>query len=183
MSAIFQFFLNAWCWYSISIDTGKTGDPNFFGGRGNFSIWSIFKKWQPFFNFFIIAKADISFPLILRKLETQTLWGVSNLKFFHMINIYEMVAIFQFFHNGQCWYSISVDTWKTGDPNFGGVLNFKFFRMIDIYIMVTILKFFHNGWHWYSVSINTQKTRNPNFWGSGIWIFVYDWYLHNCSHF
>ena len=28
--------------------------------------------------------------------------GVGNLKFFHMTYIYEMAAIFLFFHNGQC---------------------------------------------------------------------------------
>ena len=45
-----------------------------------------------------MADTDIPFPLTHRKLETQTL-GVVHLKFFHTINIYEMVAIFQFFHN------------------------------------------------------------------------------------
>ena len=53
-----------------------------------------------------------------------------------MMHIYEMVAIFQFFHNDQCKYSISVDTWKTRDPNFGGgVGNLKFFHMMHIYEM------------------------------------------------
>ena len=55
-----------------------------------------------------------------------------------MIDIYEIVAIFQFFHNGQCWYSVFVDTQKTGDPNFGGVSTLKIFYMIDIYEMVAI---------------------------------------------
>ena len=40
----------------------KTGDPNL-------------KKWQHFFNFFIMANADILFLLTLRKPETQTLGG------------------------------------------------------------------------------------------------------------
>ena len=50
---------------------------------------------------------DIPFPLTLRELETKSLGeggegeGVSNLKFFHVIDIYKMVVIFQFFHNGQ----------------------------------------------------------------------------------
>ena len=48
-----------------------------------------------------MADSDILFPLTLRKLETQALGGVSNLKFFHTININEKAAIFQFFHNGQ----------------------------------------------------------------------------------
>ena len=68
---------------------------------GNFSIQSILMKWQPFFNFFVMANGDIPFLLALRKLETQTLVGVSYWKFFHMIDIKEMAAIFQFFHNGR----------------------------------------------------------------------------------
>ena len=72
MAAIFQLFHNGWCWYSISVDTQKTGDPNFLGGLviWNFSLWSILMKWQPFFNCFIMANADIPFPSTLRKLET-----------------------------------------------------------------------------------------------------------------
>ena len=59
-------------------------------------------KWQPFFNFFIMANADILFLLTLDKPETQTLGGggFGNLKFFCIIDIYIMAAIFQFFHNG-----------------------------------------------------------------------------------
>ena len=83
----------------------------------NFSVWSILNKWQPFFNFFTMADADIQFPLTLRNPETQTLVGlVTNLNFFHMIDIKEMAAIFQFFHNGWHWYSIN--TGKTGHVNF-----------------------------------------------------------------
>ena len=67
-----------------------------------------------------MANADIPFPLTLRKPETQTLGVVSNLKIVCTIDINEMAAIFQFFHNGQHWYSISVDTQKTREPNFGG---------------------------------------------------------------
>ena len=44
------------------------------------------------------------------------LWGLGNLKIFHMIDINQMVAIFQFFYNGRHWYS--VDTGKTADVNF-----------------------------------------------------------------
>ena len=46
--------------------------------------------------------ADIPFLLTLGKPETQTLGGVSNWKFFRTINIKEMAAIFQFFHNDRC---------------------------------------------------------------------------------
>ena len=91
----FNFFYNGQCWYSIFIDTQKTGNPNFQGWIiWNFSVWSKLTKWQPFFNFFIVANADIPFPLTLGKLETQTLGKVSNLKFFHMIDINEMAASF-----------------------------------------------------------------------------------------
>ena len=67
-----------------------------------------------------MADADILFLLTLGKPEIQTLEEVSNLKFFCMININEMAAILQFFQNGQHWYSVSVNTRKTRDPNFGG---------------------------------------------------------------
>ena len=87
-----------------------------------------------------MADADILFPSTFGKLETQTL-GVSNLKIFHMIDIYKMVVIFQFFHNGQHCYFISLNTQKTGDPNFGGFSNLRFFHMIDIYKMMAIFLF------------------------------------------
>ena len=79
-------------------------DPNIGGGVSNLKFFCTIDltKWQPFFNFFIMANADIPFLLTLGKPETQTWGAVSNLKFFHAIDINEMVAIFQFFHNGQC---------------------------------------------------------------------------------
>ena len=46
-----------------------------------------------------MADTDIPFPLTLETLKTQTL-RVAHLKFFRMIDIYKMAAIFQFFHNG-----------------------------------------------------------------------------------
>ena len=49
-----------------------------------------------------MADADILFLSTLGKPETQTWGAVCNLKFLHTIDINEMVAIFQFFHNGQC---------------------------------------------------------------------------------
>ena len=85
------------------------------------------------------------------------------------IDIYEISAIFQFFHNGQHWYSVSVYTQKT--QLWREVSNLKFFHTSNIYEMTTIFRFFHNGQHWYSTSINTQKTGDPNFGGSVIWIF------------
>ena len=43
-----------------------------------------------------MANADILFPSTLRKPETQTFGGVSNLTFFHTIDIYKMVQLIQF---------------------------------------------------------------------------------------
>ena len=63
MAAIFWYFYNGQHWYSISVDTQKTGDPNSWGEVviWNFSIWCIFTKWQSFFDLFIMANANISF--------------------------------------------------------------------------------------------------------------------------
>ena len=52
-----------------------------------------------------------------------------------------MAAIFQFFHNGQCQYYISVDPEKIKEPNFvvggeGG--NLTFFYIMHIYEMSAI---------------------------------------------
>ena len=129
----------------------------------NFSVWLILMKWWSFFNFFIVANANIPFPLTLRKPETQTL-GVGHLEFFCTIDINKMAALFWFFYNGKYWSSISIDT-QTGDPNFGGVSNLKCFCTIDINEMMAIFQFFHNGQWWYSLSVNTQKTADLNFWG------------------
>ena len=37
-----------------------------------------------------------------------------------MTIFHEMAAIFPFFHNGRCQFSISVDSRKSGDLNFVG---------------------------------------------------------------
>ena len=66
------------------------------------------------------------------------------------INIYKMAAIFQFFHNGQHWYSISVDTQKTGDSNFGGSVIWNFSVQLIFMKWWPFFDFFHNGQHWYS---------------------------------
>ena len=85
--------------------------------------------------------------MVMGKLNQQKIRGVSNLRFFCMMHIYKIVGIFQFFHYGQCRYSISVDTWKTRDPNFGGgrVVNLKIFCTMYIYKIAAIFQFFHNG--------------------------------------
>ena len=82
MAAIFQFFHTGQHWYSVSVNTPKTRDPNF-GGLviWKFSIWSILKKWQPFSNFFIMANADIPFPLHLENQRPKLLGGSVIWKF------------------------------------------------------------------------------------------------------
>ena len=106
----------------------------------NFSLRLIFMKGWPFFNFFIMADTDIPFLLTLRKPETQTLGGVSNWKFFCMIDIKEMAAIFQFFHNGWHWYSI--DTGKTGHVTFWLVQFSKF--LVGSVFPITHSRFHYN---------------------------------------
>ena len=48
------------------------------GGVGNLKFFRTMHiyKWQPFFDFFIMADTDIPFLLTLGKPETQTLWGL-----------------------------------------------------------------------------------------------------------
>ena len=102
-------------------------------------------------------------------------WGGSVIWKFSIWSILtKMAGIFHFFHNGQHWYSISVDTQKNGDPNFGGVSNLKFFRMIDINKMVAILNFFHNGQHWYSFSLTLGKQETWIFHWFSFLIFSVD---------
>ena len=48
------------------------------------------------------VSADIPFLLTLGKPETQTLGGSVIGNFFRTIDIKEMAAIFQFFHNDRC---------------------------------------------------------------------------------
>ena len=128
------FFHNGQCWYSVSVDTQKTGDPNFGGSViWNFSVWSILMKWQPFFNFFIMANCWYSISIDTQKTGDPNFGEVSNLKFSHTININEMAAIFQFFDNGQHWHSVSVDTQKNWRPKLWGrsvIWNFSVWLII-----------------------------------------------------
>ena len=95
----FLFFHNGQCRYSISVDTRKTGDPNFgrMGGSviWNFSVQHIFTKWEPFFNLFIMAGTDSLFPLTLWKTRYPNSGGggVGNLKFLCTMHIYKMAGI------------------------------------------------------------------------------------------
>ena len=118
---------------------------------------------------------------------------LSNLKFFCMMHIYKMVAILQFFHNGLCQYSVSIDTQKTGDPNIGGSiiwiftvqciftkwwLFFDFFIMADINIpfLLTLRK------------LETQTLRGSVIWTFSIqyifmkwWPFFYFFIMSNTN--
>ena len=84
-------------------------------------------------------------------LENQRLklWGSGNLEVFDTTHIYEMAAIFLLFHNGKCWYSIFVDTWKIRYPNFGGG-NLEFCHMMHIY-----------KWQPFSLFFKSAKTDIP----------------------
>ena len=106
-----QQFLNGQCWYSISIDTWKTGDPNFRGTViWNFSIQSILMKWQP------VLSSENWRP---------KLWGGggSNLNFFCTIDINEMTAILKWpmlvFHF--CWH---LENWRP--KLWGGLVIWNF---------------------------------------------------------
>ena len=69
-------------WGKSETQTLEVGNLKFF------CTMHTFTKWQPFFNFFIIANEDIPFPSTLRKSER-----VNNLKIFHMRHIYEMAVV------------------------------------------------------------------------------------------
>ena len=91
----------------------------------------------------------------LDKLETQTLGGVSNLKFFCTIDIYEMAAIFNssIMTDADIPFLLTLRKLETQTLE-GGVSDLKFSYTIDIYKMVAIFVF-----------VDTWKTRDPNFGG------------------
>ena len=74
-----------------------------------------------------------------------------------------MAAISLFFHNGQCWYSISIDTWKTLDANFGRLVIWNFSIWSIFMKWWPFFWFCHNGQCWYSVSVDTQKSLDATF--------------------
>ena len=109
--------------------------------RNGISVSAIIKKLKNVCHFFNINLTE-NFQLLtpqslgLRFSECQWKWNISSS---HYEKKWKMAAIsliliiwkifqllkkwqpfFIFFHNGCCWYSISIDTRKTGDPNFGG---------------------------------------------------------------
>ena len=75
-TAIFPIFCNGRHQFCVSVDTQKTGDPNF-RGVGNWKLCSRtrFLALWPFFPFSVMADTNFAFPSTLRKPETQTLGG------------------------------------------------------------------------------------------------------------
>ena len=74
--AIFSIFCNGRHQFCVSVDTQKTGDPNFRGSViGSFALGCVFGVLRPFFPFSVMADTNFAFPLTLRKPETQTLGG------------------------------------------------------------------------------------------------------------
>ena len=80
---------------------------------------------RPFFPFFVMANTNFLFLLTLGKPETQTLGG-SVIGSFTLGCVFTSYSHFTIFRNGRHQFSISVGTWKTGDPNFREVSNWKF---------------------------------------------------------
>ena len=73
------------------------------------------------------------------------LWEVGNMKFFHMIDIYEKAAILIFFIMAKL-YSVSINTWKLETQTLGeGVSNLKFFCTININEVAAIFQFSNNS--------------------------------------
>ena len=75
------------------------------------------------------------------------------------------MAIFSIFNNGRHQFSISIDTRKTGDPNFRGVGNWEFCSRTCFWGAMAIFPIFSNGRYQFYISVDTQKTVDPNFKG------------------
>ena len=147
------------------------GDTQTIGGPISFALGCIFGELRPFFPFSVMANTYFAFLSTLRKPETQTLGGVSNWKFHSRTRFWGATAIFPIFHNGRHQFCVSVDTQKTGDPNFRGVSNWKFRSRTCFWGATAIFPIFCNGRHQFCVSVDTQKTGDPNFRGVSNWEF------------
>ena len=86
---------------------------------GSFALGRVFGELRPFFPFAVMADTNFAFPSTLGEPETQTL-GVSNWKFCSRTHFWGATAIFPIFSNGRHQFCISVNTRRTGDPNFSG---------------------------------------------------------------
>ena len=96
--AIFPFFHNGWCKFSISVNTERTGDPDFGDSViGNFTVWWLFPELEPFFHFFTMADANFLFLSTQRGLETQSM-GDSVIENFAIRPVFtELEPFFHFF--------------------------------------------------------------------------------------
>ena len=93
---------------------------------GSFTLGHSFWELWPFFPFSVMADTNFVFLSTLRKPETQTLGG-SVIGSFPLGRVFgRATAIFPIFCNGRHQFCVSVNTQKTGDPNFRGVGNWKF---------------------------------------------------------
>ena len=114
LEAFFSFFIGRHQ-FSISINTWKTGDPNFKWGQviGTFLGHG---ELEPYFSFFIMADTNFPFLSTLEKPETQTLGGVGNCDFCSRTHFWGVRGTFLIFHNGQHQFSISINTSKNRRP-------------------------------------------------------------------
>ena len=93
---------------------------------GSFTLGRVFRALQPFFPFSMMTNTNFVIPSTLRKPETQTLGG-SVIGSFALGRVFGALRpFFPFSVMADTNFVISVDTQKTGDPNFRGISNWKF---------------------------------------------------------
>ena len=118
-----------------------------------------------------MADTNFAFPSTLRKPETQTLGG-SVIGSFALGRVFgELQAIFPIFCNGRHQFCVSIDTQKTGDPNFRGLVFGSFalgrvFGELQPFVLFSVMADTN-----FAISVNNQKTGDPNFRGLGNWKF------------
>ena len=86
-----------------------------------------------------MANADIPFPIETQKTGDPNLGGVGNLKFFHMIDIYKIAAIFQVFHNGHADIPFLLTLSKPKMQNFP-LVQFSEFSIGSVFSITLHLK-------------------------------------------
>ena len=91
-----------------------------------------------------MADTNFAFPSTLRKPETQTL-GRSVIGSFALGRIFGVLQpFFPFSVMADTNFAFSVDTQKTGDPNFRGVSNWKFRSRTHFWGATAIFPIFRN---------------------------------------
>ena len=101
-------------------------------------------KWQPFFDFFIMADTEILFPLTLGKLETQAFVGSVICNFSVPLIFMKWWPFFNFFIMANADIPFLLTLRKQENQTLG-VINLKIFCTIDIYEMEAIFHLFHNN--------------------------------------